>query len=104
MGVAGIPQPSEGPNGTIYMASDFVGVQGGGSTATQGYQDYGPAFAYRTYAHELTNILDARIYGTGAGWGYHWGLQPPPFNDPDSGAAVEFTLFGPRLNFRSTSY
>jgi RHS repeat-associated protein len=94
VGPVGLPQPNEGPNGTIYIATDIISIPAGGQGSV--------LQPYRTYAHELTNILDAKVFGTGSGWGRHWGMNPPPFaaegdNDRDSGAAVEFILFGPRL-------
>jgi RHS repeat-associated protein len=81
---SGINSPFQGPFGTVYIAKESL-------------TNSDPRFVYRVYAHELTNILDARIYGTGPLFESHFGIRSnPPFGDYDSGMALELLLFGPR--------
>jgi len=71
-------------NGIIYISNEAMA-------------DRLPEFPYRSYAHELANILDYRIFGFSSVMERHFGFRyQPPFDDYDTGMAVEWTLFGPR--------
>jgi RHS repeat-associated protein len=81
---SGENDPFQGPFGVVYIA-------------TESLSNPDPLFVDRTYAHELTNILDARIYGRDSQFESHFGLPSnPPSGDYDSGMALELLLFGPR--------
>jgi RHS repeat-associated protein len=79
----GVNQPDQGPYGTIYIANEA-------------FRDRNLLQPYRTYAHELANIVDQRIYQSSP---YdpllerHFGDRKS--RDNDSGNAVELALFGP---------
>jgi RHS repeat-associated protein len=77
-------QPERGPLGTIYIANGA-------------FRDPNPTQPYRTYAHELANIVDQRIYQSSdhdPRYGRHWG-DPHDRHDDDSGQAVALVMFGP---------
>jgi RHS repeat-associated protein len=59
------------PNGTIYIASGLTRMN-----------------SFRTYGHELGNLLDARLNGAENTYGN------PRLRDKDTGAALELELFG----------
>jgi RHS repeat-associated protein len=81
----GVNRPEQGPYGTIWIANEA-------------FVDRDPLQPYRTYAHELANIVDQQIYQSSL---YdprlerHFGDRGA--KDNDSGNAVELALFGPEL-------
>jgi RHS repeat-associated protein len=114
MSAMGLSLPFQGTRGTIYISTDTIGLEPNGPYTNFGSRTYGSLAPYRTFAHELTNTLSQRALGyedpTMRG---HWANETPPFldplysrgeQDPDSGATVEFILFGKRTIFWTARY
>lgn len=88
-GAEGLPDPNKGPNGTIYIASDFWAS----------YMNRAPSRFCPLYFHELGNILSYRLTSLK--------YPPPPSyvkygnpngigeaKDTDTGAKLQLCIFG----------
>lgn len=89
-GTAGKSNPFLGPNGTEYLAADFI------KGATN------PNFFPGLFVHELGVILDVKLYPDSEDkkYGKHHGDSNPDTNegDDDTGAALERCVFGHMQN------
>lgn len=80
----GTIDPTRGPNGTVYVASDLASL---GELALRNQQG--------TYVHELGNLLDARLNPKGKNGrnpGYVYGDDESEF-DKDTGQQLEDCVF-----------